>query len=123
MLVANNYRLSGGERQRLAVARALLKEADPIILDEPTSQLDAETQLLIKQTTKELFFEKHVLTIAHRLSTIYDASRVLVLHDGTIVQEGTPEELIARPQGRYATLFGTQMQGSHQTRQDQEPSC
>jgi ABC-type multidrug transport system fused ATPase/permease subunit len=104
------YRLSGGERQRLAVARALLKEASLIVLDEPTSQLDAETELLIKQTTKELFSSKAVLTIAHRLSTIQDANRILVLHEGRFVEEGTHTELIVRPQGRYATLYKTQIQ-------------
>ncbi|MBM4406822.1 MAG: ABC transporter ATP-binding protein [Chloroflexi bacterium] len=104
------YRLSGGERQRLAVARALLKEASLIVLDEPTSQLDAETELLIKQTTKELFSSKAVLTIAHRLSTIVDAARILVLHDGRIIEEEMHKELIAKPQGRYALLYRTQVQ-------------
>ncbi len=104
------YRLSGGERQRLAIARALLKKADLIVLDEPTSQLDAETELLIKQTTKELFSSKAVLTIAHRLSTIQDANRILVLQDGRFVEEGTHPDLIAKPHGRYATLYKTQVQ-------------
>jgi ATP-binding cassette subfamily B protein len=106
------YRLSGGERQRLAVARALLKHADLVILDEPTSQLDAETEVLIKATTKRLFADKAVLTIAHRLSTIVDANRILVLHDGRIVEEGTHESLMAVSGGRYANLYRTQVRGA-----------
>jgi ATP-binding cassette subfamily B protein len=105
------YRLSGGERQRLAVARALLKDADLIILDEPTSQLDAETELLIKQTTERLFASKAVLTIAHRLSTIVDANRILVLSGGVIVEEGTHDVLMGLPGGRYAALYRAQVRG------------
>jgi ATP-binding cassette subfamily B protein len=105
------YRLSGGERQRLAVARALLKDADLIILDEPTSQLDAETELLIKQTTEKLFASKAVLTIAHRLSTIVDANRILVLSGGVIVEEGTHDALMGLPGGRYAALYRAQVRG------------
>jgi len=103
------YRLSGGERQRLAVARALLKDADLIVLDEPTSQLDAETEALIKETTRRLFVEKAVLTIAHRLSTIIDADRILVLHNGRIIEEGTHSTLMALPGGRYAALYEAQV--------------
>ena len=105
------YRLSGGERQRLAVARALLKDADLIIQDEPTSQLDAETELLIKQTTEKLFASKAVLTIAHRLSTIVDANRILVLSGGVIVEEGTHDVLMGLTGGRYAALYRAQVRG------------
>ncbi|MPZ15115.1 MAG: ATP-binding cassette domain-containing protein [Chloroflexi bacterium] len=103
------YRLSGGERQRLAVARALLKDAHLVVLDEPTSQLDAETELLIKETTRQLFADKAVLTIAHRLSTILDANRILVLDDGNIAEEGTHDSLMARSDGRYAALYSAQV--------------
>ncbi len=105
------YRLSGGERQRLAIARALLKNAQLIILDEPTSQLDAETERLIKETTDELFADRAVLTIAHRLSTIRDADRILVLSDGRIVEEGTHEDLIGRSASHYHTLYMAQAGG------------
>ncbi len=105
------YRLSGGERQRLAIARALLKNARLIILDEPTSQLDTETERLIKETTDELFADRAVLTIAHRLSTIRDADRILVLSDGRIVEEGTHEDLIGRSASHYRTLYMAQAGG------------
>lgn len=96
----------------MAVARALLKDADLIILDEPTSQLDAETELLIKETTRRLFAAKAVLTIAHRLSTIVDANRILVLHGGRIIEEGTHDTLMALAGGRYAALYGAQIRGA-----------
>lgn len=107
------YRLSGGERQRLAVARALLKDAELIILDEPTSQLDAETELLMKATTAELFSDRAVLTIAHRLSTILDSDRILVRQDGQVIEEGKHEELIMLADGRYAALYNTQILNAH----------
>jgi ATP-binding cassette, subfamily B, bacterial len=99
------YRLSGGERQRLAVARALLKQAELIVLDEPTSQLDTETEFLMKQATSELFARRAVLIVAHRLSTIADATRILVLHEGRIAEQGNHRELVSRPSGRYNTLY------------------
>ena len=103
------YRLSGGERQRLAIARALLKQAEIVVLDEPTSQLDAETERFIKEMTDRLFADQAVLTIAHRLSTIVDADRILVLHDGQIAEEGTHDQLMADPASRYASLYRTQV--------------
>ena len=80
-----------------------------MILDEPTSQLDAETERLIKETSRQLFSDRAVLTIAHRLSTIVDANRILVLQDGKIVEEGTHENLMARSGGRYSALYSAQV--------------
>lgn len=101
------YRLSGGERQRLAFARALLKDASLVILDEPTSQLDSETEEWIVQATEELFRDRAVLTIAHRLSTVRGADEVLVLAGGRIVEHGSPGDLLLRG-GPFADLYRAQ---------------
>jgi ABC-type multidrug transport system fused ATPase/permease subunit len=87
--------LSGGERQRLGIARALLKVAPILILDEPTSSLDAISEEIVFDALRRLRAGRTTLVIAHRLSTIRDAARILVLHDGRVVAQGTHEELIA----------------------------
>jgi ATP-binding cassette subfamily B protein len=86
--------LSGGERQRLGIARALLKDAPILILDEPTSSLDAISEETVFAALRRLREGRTTLVIAHRLSTIRDASRILVLHDGRLVAQGTHDELI-----------------------------
>jgi ABC-type multidrug transport system fused ATPase/permease subunit len=87
--------LSGGERQRLGIARALLKNAPILILDEPTSSLDAISEEAVFDALRRLREGRTTLVIAHRLSTIRDASRILVLHDGHLVAQGTHDELLA----------------------------
>ena len=100
-------RLSGGERQRISIARALLKDAPIVILDEPTAALDTESELAVQQAIDALVESRTVIVIAHRLSTIAAADRVLVIDDGRLVQKGRHDELIAQ-QGRYRAMWSAQ---------------
>lgn len=100
-------RLSGGQRQRLAIARALLKDAPILILDEATSSLDADSERLVQEALGNLLVRRTTLVIAHRLSTIRKATRIVVLVDGLIAEEGTHEELLAR-QSEYSRLYTMQ---------------
>ena len=99
--------LSGGQRQRLAIARALLRDPAVLILDEPTSALDYESERLIQQALDNLARGRTVITIAHRLSTIRHADRIVVLHEGRIVEQGTFAEL-STAGGYFAKLHGEQ---------------
>ena len=92
--------LSGGEKQRISIARAMLKNAPIVILDEATASIDPENEHLIQQALSELTNGKTVITIAHRLATIENADQILVIDDGKVVQQGTHEELIHQ-KGRY----------------------
>jgi subfamily B ATP-binding cassette protein MsbA len=100
-------KLSGGQRQRLAIARAFLKDPPILILDEATSDLDAESEFLVQQALGELMKNRTVLVIAHRLATVKHADRVVVVHNGRLAEIGTHDELMARGDGiyrRFATL-------------------
>ncbi len=103
--------LSGGQRQRIAIARALLKDAPVLILDEATSHLDAINEELIHQAVARLVQGRTTLVIAHRLSTIRDADRIVVLDSGAIAEQGTHDDLL-RANGLYANLVMTQLVGA-----------
>ena len=92
--------LSGGEKQRISLARAILKDAPVIILDEATASIDPENEHLIQEAISELTRGKTIITIAHRLATIEEADQILVVEDGQIVQRGTHKELL-QEKGRY----------------------
>jgi len=104
-------RLSGGERQRLSIARALLKDAPILILDEATSSLDAQSEALVQRALHNLMEGRTTVVIAHRLSTVRRADRIIVLADGRVKESGTHEELVLR-RGLYWKLYNLQFQTS-----------
>ena len=100
-------KLSGGQRQRIALARAILKDPDILVLDEATSDVDTETEMLIQRSLDKLTADRTTFAIAHRLSTIKDADKIVVLEDGAIVERGSHEELLSED-GLYAKLWAVQ---------------
>jgi ATP-binding cassette, subfamily B, bacterial len=104
------YRLSGGEKQRVALARLLLKAPHLVVLDEATAHLDAESEAAVQRALDETMSQRTSLVIAHRLSTIRNATQILVVDDGRIVERGTHKELHAQS-GLYRDLYETQFKG------------
>ena len=103
-------KLSGGQRQRIAIARVILKDAPVLILDEATSSLDSITEKTIQDSLNEVMKGKTVIVVAHRLSTIAHLDRILVFHEGRIIEDGRPAELVAR-RGAYYRLWSRQADG------------
>ena len=103
--------LSGGEKQRISIARALLKDAPIVLLDEATASLDPENEVLIQQAISALVAEKTVIVIAHRLQSIMSADNIVVLDEGQVAEQGTHEELLKR-NGIYARLWAEQSQAA-----------
>ena len=100
--------LSGGQRQRLAIARALLKNAPILVLDEATSALDTDSERLVQDALENLMATRTTIVIAHRLSTVRRADRIVVMVNGSIAEEGTHEELLAK-NGEYSRLYTIQV--------------
>ncbi|KPC65912.1 ATP-binding cassette domain-containing protein, partial [Streptomyces chattanoogensis] len=101
--------LSGGERQRISIARAILKDAPVVLLDEPTAALDTESEVAVQRAIDNLVADKTVVVIAHRLSTIVGADQILVVDGGRIAQRGTHTDLLADAEGRYARMWSAQL--------------
>ncbi|MBI5353403.1 MAG: thiol reductant ABC exporter subunit CydD [Chloroflexi bacterium] len=102
-------RLSNGQAQRLAIARAFLKDAPILILDEPTSSLDPETESLLEESTQRLMQDRTVITIAHRLNTIFRSDKIIVIESGRITEQGTHHELLEK-NGMYAGMVNAYVQ-------------
>lgn len=109
VLGENGSTLSGGERQRISIARALLKNAPIILLDEATASLDPENEVLVQKAIAQLVENKTVIMIAHRLRTVVDADQILVLDDGKLVEYGTHNELMKK-KGVYQKLYHIQQE-------------
>jgi ATP-binding cassette subfamily B protein len=101
-------KLSGGQRQRISIARAVLKDPPILVLDEATSSVDNETEAAIQRSLAHIEEGRTSIIIAHRLSTVRNAHRIYVLERGVVVEEGTHDDLAARPNGVYAGLWRVQ---------------
>ena len=104
-------KLSGGQRQRIALARAMLKNSPVLVLDEATSALDTESEEVVQKGLEELFKGRTVLAIAHRLSTLRSMDRIIVLDKGKIIEDGSPQELLAKKESVFKTLWEHQKNG------------
>ena len=110
----NGCELSGGERQRISIARAFLKDAPIILLDEATASLDVENETAIQTALSRLIRNKTVLVIAHRMRTVAGADKIVVLSDGVVAEQGTPEELLNK-NGIFKRMADLQLQGQNWT--------
>lgn len=108
MIGENGSRLSGGERQRISIARALLKDAPIVLLDEATASLDVENETQVQAALSELLQDKTVLVIAHRMRTVDNADKIVVLEDGRVAEQGSPAELREKPEGEYRRMLELQ---------------
>ncbi|WP_418895388.1 ABC transporter ATP-binding protein [Limibacterium fermenti] len=108
----NGSTLSGGERQRISIARALLKDAPIVLLDEATASVDAENETKIQAGISELVKNRTVLIIAHRMRTVANADKIVVLKDGRVVEQGAPQELLKKPDGVYKNMVELQKPSS-----------
>ena len=108
MIGENGSRLSGGERQRISIARALLKDAPIVLLDEATASLDVENETQVQAALSELLQDKTVLVIAHRMRTVDNADKIVVLEGGRVAEQGSPAELREKPEGKYRRMLELQ---------------
>ena len=106
----NGAKLSGGERQRISIARALLKNAPIVLLDEATASLDVENETKVQGALSRLLLGKTVLVIAHRMRTVEAADKIVVLSDGKVAEEGSPAELFAKENSLFRRM--TQLQNA-----------
>lgn len=112
MIGENGGRLSGGERQRISIARAILKDAPVVLLDEATALLDVENETQVQQALSRLLAGKTVLVIAHRMRTVANADKIVVLKEGRVAEQGAPAELMAREGGLYRRMVELQTEAS-----------
>ena len=112
MIGENGSRLSGGERQRISIARALLKNAPIVLLDEATASLDVENEMQVQAALSELLQGKTVLVIAHRMRTVDNADKIVVLEGGRVAEQGSPAELREKPEGRYRRMLELQRESA-----------
>lgn len=112
MIGENGSELSGGERQRISIARAFLKDAPIILLDEATASLDVDNETLIQKSLSKLIQNKTVLIIAHRMRTVADADKIVVLKDGIAAEQGSPAELTEKD-GIYKHMMEMQMKAAN----------
>lgn len=104
-------KLSGGQRQRIAIARAFLKDAPIVILDEATSSLDSQSEHAIQESIEELMKHRTVIAIAHRLSTLKKMDRIIVIENGKIIEDGQPDDLLKKQKGVFKNLWDHQING------------
>ncbi|MBA3724527.1 MAG: ABC transporter ATP-binding protein [Candidatus Levybacteria bacterium] len=104
-------KLSGGQRQRIAIARAFLKDAPIVILDEATSSLDSQSEHAIQDSIEKLMKHRTVIAIAHRLSTLKKMDRIVVIADGKVIEDGLPDELLKKPNGVFKNMWDHQVNG------------
>ena len=109
MIGENGCTLSGGERQRISIARAILKDAPVIILDEATASMDVENESMVQEALSEFLRNKTVLVIAHRMRTIAGADKIVVLENGRVAEQGNPEELMKNG-GIFSNMARLQME-------------
>ena len=108
----NGSRLSGGERQRISIARAILKDAPIVLLDEATAALDVENETQVQQALSRLLEGKTVLVIAHRMRTVANADKIVVLKEGRVAEQGAPADLMQREDGLYCRMVRLQSEAA-----------